>query len=89
MTKGYRESTRGAKGRHLLCVGIFHAGDISAYSVKRFQTVKQTAVEYLPDLTTVVVSLYQKDKSSSSKQTKYGKVANQILILGGILAYAK
>jgi len=59
---------------------IFHAADVSPYWVKQFQTVKQTAVEYFPDLATVVVSLYQKDKSSSSKQRKYGKVANQILI---------
>jgi len=57
MTKRYRESKRRAKGRHLFCMGIFHDGDVSAYSVKRFQTVKQTAVEYFTDLTTVVVSL--------------------------------
>jgi hypothetical protein len=64
MTKRYRESTRRAKGKHLLCMGIFHHADVSAHSVKRHQTVvKQTAVEYFPDLTTIVVSLYQKDKS--------------------------
>jgi hypothetical protein len=43
-------------------MGIFHDADVSAHSVKRLQRVKQTAVEYFPDLTTVVVSLYQKDE---------------------------
>jgi len=66
--KRNRESTRKAKGKHLFCISIFHDADVSANSVKPFQTVKQTAVEYFPDLTTVVLSLYQKINSSSRKQ---------------------
>lgn len=85
----YSESTRRAKGRHLLCIGIFYDANISADSVKRFQKVKQTVLEYFPDLTMVVLSLYQQGKSSSSKQRKYGKVAYRTLIYGGILAYTK
>jgi hypothetical protein len=63
MKKRYRESTRMAKEKRLLYMSIFHDADVSGHSVKRLQTAKQTAVEYFPNLTTVVLSLSQKDKS--------------------------
>lgn len=54
-------------------MSIFNDTDVSARSVKGFQTSKQTAMEYFPDLTTVVVSFYQKDKSYIQKTKEIWK----------------
>lgn len=67
------------------CMGIFLDADTSAHRVRRFQRMERTAAEYFPDLT-AVASLSQYINPSPRKQRKYGKVAYQILIYGGILA---